>query len=162
MCRSGANVAVSYAQACCSNTCQLILTVDNCMSTQQNRTGSTTSDYVYNYSTTTLLSSYLLILPTAVLLLRLLLSVYSSCHFVLSWCPDDLLLVLLRQLLLICPHCQSFVKHQGSPQQCVASTWNEFYRHPNCHRLEALSAYFEFIFNFMFWSASEHQVNKDL
>lgn len=106
MCRrSGANVAVSYAQACCSNTCQLILTVDNCMSTQQNRTGSTTS--VCNNTTTvqplTLLSSYLRIPLLHSCYFTLPLSVYSSCHSVLSWCPDDPLLVLLRQLLLIRP-----------------------------------------------------------
>lgn len=103
MCRrSGANVAVSYAQACCSNTCQLILTVDNCMSTQQNRTGSTTS--VCNNTTSVqplfcrLIYSSHFCTPVT-----LPLSVYSSCHSVLSWCPDDPLLVLLRQLLLIRP-----------------------------------------------------------
>lgn len=122
MCRrSGANVAVSYAQACCSNTCQLILTVDNCMSTQQNRTGSTTSVCNNTTSVQPLLCSVVLSPhPTSALLLLYFTTVglflLSLCPFLVSWWPAP------SPSTSAAPdtpsnrhYCQSFVKHQVSP-----------------------------------------------
>lgn len=147
MCRSRANVAVSYAQACCSNTCQLILTVDNCMSTQhntteQNRTGSVTSVYNNTTATTTLLSSCLVVFWSSSWSCYFTLLLFS-CHFVLSWGPAP-------SPSTSAAHDMPFNRHYC--QTSETWTWNEFYRHPNCHRSERLSALsvFYFILKFRF------------
>lgn len=87
MCRSGANVAVSYAQACCSNTCQLILTVDNCMSTEQNRFHDIRLRLQQQNHSSVVLSPDPTYCCTPVTLTTVGLFLLSLCPFLVSWWP---------------------------------------------------------------------------
>lgn len=87
MCRSGANVAVSYAQACCSNTCQLILTVDNCMSTEQNRFHDIRLRLQQHDHSSVVLSPDPTYCCTPVTLTTVGLFLLSLCPFLVSWWP---------------------------------------------------------------------------